>query len=172
MQEPQQVEHGHAEEQRDHHRRTLQPTEQQPKHDFTSSGHDEKGLGQSESERTAKDDHSNHNDHDDHDKQKPSRLKDTETSNSVNTIPPRKTKKEAAEKTGDYTPAVTAAAAVTAVPSNHSAIPAKSNDTISEQSAQHAQNPAKQADYKACIAEDGAYIEVAPGLETVHSIAV
>ena len=29
-----------------------------------------------------------------------------------------------------------------------------------------------QADYKATIAEDGAYIEVAPGLDTVHSIAV
>lgn len=29
-----------------------------------------------------------------------------------------------------------------------------------------------QADYKATIADDGAYIEVAPGLNTVHSIAV
>ena len=33
-------------------------------------------------------------------------------------------------------------------------------------------NNAGQAEYKATIADDGAYIEVAPGLDTVHSIAV
>ena len=150
-QKPQQVvDHEQEQQDRRHHR--LQAEKQQAKH-VNTFAHDEKGSWWSGFDQRAKNDKDDGNGDE---KPKTNMSEDSGELDSGNM--PYEAKKEAA--------AATAASDQSSTP-----VDKGSSDRTLEQPV-HPPDLAKQADYKACIAENGAYIEIAPGLETVHSIAL
>ena len=151
VQRPQQVDHGQGQQ---NHSRRLQAGRQQPGEN--TFGYDKKGS-RSEPDRRENEDQNEENDDG---SEQTYTLDDSGKSDGVN-MP--YDKKEADEKHGYYKPEGAA--------SGHLTKPVNDGDEVFNQPV-HAQNSAKQADYKAYIAENGAYVEAAPGLNTVHSIAI